>query len=106
MEYMFYTRSNIRDVASLPLRLLLLQEGGVSQTHRRQNVVCSRKLHTQTGEITTVQQVASKFKHPPITISTSRSQGMNTEAVVILERAVACGDREGIATRDLARLYR
>jgi len=33
-------------------------------------------------------------------------QGMNAEAVVILERAVACGVREGIATRDLARLYR
>ena len=32
--------------------------------------------------------------------------GMKVEAAVVLERAVSCGDKEGIATRDLARLYR
>lgn len=32
--------------------------------------------------------------------------GMKTEAIATYERAVNSGDREGIATRDLARLYR
>ena len=31
---------------------------------------------------------------------------MKSEAIATYERAVNCGDREGIATRDLARLYR
>lgn len=32
--------------------------------------------------------------------------GMKYDAIQVLERAVRAGDREGIATRDLARLYR
>lgn len=32
--------------------------------------------------------------------------GMKYDALLVLERAVKAGDREGIATRDLARLYR
>eukprot|EP01038_Epipyxis_sp_PR26KG_P006178 gene6178-8509_t len=35
-----------------------------------------------------------------------RKLGIKSDAIAIFERAVACGDREGIATRDLARLYR
>ena len=32
--------------------------------------------------------------------------GCRREAMLVFERAVACGDREGVATRELARLYR
>lgn len=32
--------------------------------------------------------------------------GMKTDAILALDRAVQCGDNEGVATRELARLYR
>jgi anaphase-promoting complex subunit 8 len=32
--------------------------------------------------------------------------GMRSEAILVLDRAVSCGDSEGIATRELARLYK